>query len=272
MCDVLGELLKLFPDEKWDFENLQFSASLNFIESHPEFNWNWSTLSTHKHLTREFIERNLNKPWNWKSLFEKGFIQNYFTATPESKFIESLFLDYLLDIRALTIELLEKHKNKNWDYNKLSELRILTCDFVESTIDKPWNWKTLSRNKNLSELAIKYPNKDWDWSEISLFIDIKLVKLNPNLPWQWFDFNYNQALTLDFVENNFDKTNWCDRLHPYAILTWEFVEKHITQNWNWNKLGRLVPLHIAELDYKKYIKTLHENPNVTLEFVEKHID
>ncbi len=44
------------------------NLTLEFIEAHPKYNWDWETLSTHGIVTMEFIETHPSYPWNWSSM------------------------------------------------------------------------------------------------------------------------------------------------------------------------------------------------------------
>ena len=74
--------------------------------------------------------------------------------------------------------------------------------------DKPWDWFEISRNPNITlDFIEANPDKPWDWSGISLNpnITFDFIEANPDKPWDWFEISYNPNITLDFIEANPDK-------------------------------------------------------------------
>ena len=66
----------------------------------------------------------------------------------------------------------------------LNELEKLLLEFP----DKPWNWKELSRNPNIT---------------------LEIVEANPDKPWNWYYFSGNPNVTIDFIKKCPDKSwNW----------------------------------------------------------------
>ena len=49
---------------------------MKFIESHPEYNWEWSRVSSNPNVTMEFIETHPEYPWNWQAVLENKFTKN----------------------------------------------------------------------------------------------------------------------------------------------------------------------------------------------------
>ncbi len=69
----------------------------------------------------------------------------------------------------------------------------------------------------LQRLIEKYPDKDWDWTELSR----------------------NPCITPDFVERHMDKGWFWNRyalsLNPSVTL--DFIEKHLDKDWQWGTGG-----------------------------------
>ena len=68
----------------------------------------------------------------------------------------------------MTIEIIEKNPDKDWDWMWISNNPNLTIDYIEKNPDKPWDWEMISCNPNITiEIIEKYIDKPWDWNEIS---------------------------------------------------------------------------------------------------------
>ena len=113
-------------------------------------------------------------------------------------------------------------------------------------------------NNQLLKLLKKYPDKDWDWYNISANpnITINYVKNNIDKEWYFGLLSYNSNIinnskeSFDFVFNNLDKNwNW------YLLskhLNIEYIKNNIEIPWNWTGIA--------------------ENENLNDEFVEKYIE
>ena len=106
----------------------------------------------------------------------------------------------------------------------------------------------------LISLLEKYPNKPWNWNEISWNSNITMdyIEKHPDKPWNWDYISSNPNLTMEFIEKHPEKDwNWnCISDNPN--ITIQDVEKHPEKNWNWYYVSR--------------------NPNLTLEYIDKHLD
>ena len=59
---------------------------------------------------------------------------------------------------------------------------------IDKYPDKPWDWPNLSLNKNITiQYILSRPDKQWDWACLSRYanITIKDVLNNPDKPWNW---------------------------------------------------------------------------------------
>lgn len=74
------------------------------------------------------------------------------------------------------------------------------------------------------------------------------IQENPHLPWDWQGVSLNPNLTIDFIENNWDK-NWCfDRLSNAECLNCCFLDRHLDKNWNWKNISRSVYISVDILE------------------------
>lgn len=66
----------------------------------------------------------------------------------------------------LTLDIIEKYIDKNWNWGSISRNNILTLEFIEKHIDifKPVHWEGMSSNKNLTfEFVKTHLDKPWDY-------------------------------------------------------------------------------------------------------------
>ena len=78
--------------------------------------------------------------------------------------------------------------------------------------DYEW-WEFITKPR--IDIFEKYIDK-WDYSKISVNVDLEIIDKYPNLPWLWRDVSFN--------------TN----------LTFKFVEKYIDKDWYWFHLSRVI--------------------------------
>ena len=54
----------------------------------------------------------------------------------------------------------------------------------------------------LEKLLLKYPEKSWDWREISRnpSLTLNFIEVHPEKPWDWGGISENINLTMDFIE------------------------------------------------------------------------
>ena len=91
------------------------------------------------------------------------------------------------------------------------------------------------------KLIKKYPNKKWDWYEISHNPNIKMedIENNPDKPWNWDGISKNQNITMEIIEDNLDKPwNWGKfGISSNPNLTIEMIDKYPDKPWHWGENG-----------------------------------
>ena len=81
----------------------------------------------------------------------------------------------------------------------------------------------------LEYLLEKYPNKPWDWSDISANpnITMEIIEKCPDKPWEWDWISRNPNITIEIIEKYPDKPwNW-SWLSRHPNLTMKIIEKYI---------------------------------------------
>jgi hypothetical protein len=88
---------------------------------------------------------------------------------------------------------------KNKHINNVYLTLFIICIMYDPLTDNP-----------LWYLIEKYPNKPWDWCNISSNpnITMDIVESNPDKPWDWFYLSDNSNITIKFIKDNIDKINW----------------------------------------------------------------
>jgi hypothetical protein len=168
----------------------------------------------------------------------------------------------------MTLDIIQKHKDKPWDWGHVSYNPNLTIEFIKNNPDKKWNFAKLSSHKNIT-MDIIENNPEMNWYHL-------YVKNNPNVDimfyinkfkmfswsvlfksermtmhlFKWFLEKYkNDELGWDSSFSDKDIWKYASK-HPNITLT--DIEENTDNPWNW--------------DYISY------NPNITREFVVKNIE
>ena len=80
-------------------------------------------------------------------------------------------------------------------------------------MDRYRKWKIAREGSELGKLIKANPDKPWNWSGISSNpnITLDIIKANSDKPWDWSGISYNPNITLDFIKANPDKPwNWSE--------------------------------------------------------------
>jgi hypothetical protein len=128
-------------------------------------------------------------------------------------------------------------------------------DIIEQNLDQPWDFKYVSLNPNLTfEFIQKYRNKFilwWDFISEHKCITWEHIQNHPELFWSCYGIFCNPNITMDIVEQYFDK-KWKNCFIDTNInLTFEFVLKH-QDKFDKNVLFNQFQLEKEKI-YNKYI-------------------
>jgi hypothetical protein len=274
-----------------------FEKIFSLVESTFQFDvweWDWDFISSHKYFPTDLatIIKYKNKI-NWKTFSESKAIQIKFN--PESwgtnkqwfsnieRYLQQ-FEDYwnwqvLSQNKHINYnrQLLLKYKNKDWDWDYLSEFggflteqkrdkgnekylddvvkkftkinfeilskrKDLRIDsrLILSNIDKNWDWQMLSENEKVditNELILELKDKNWDWKALS---KRKKIEFKNQTIFQLLDKDWDWK----FLTEN-----------QNLIFNAEFIERTKIKSWNW----KLVSKH------KSFLPTI-EILNITKDF------
>jgi hypothetical protein len=101
----------------------------------------WQTLSQHKRLNLDFIDKNLQKPWDWVILTNRTSFSNIV------KYMHFPWIWRLVQAKPdFDISIVSHCPNNNWDWYDLSKHPKLTLQIVAKNSSKPWNVDLLCKN------------------------------------------------------------------------------------------------------------------------------
>ena len=101
---------------------------------------------------------------------------------------------------------------------------------IEKYPDKRWNWYELSANPNITmSYIINNPDKPWDWCCLSLNPNMTMsdVLNNPDKPWYWPHLSVNKNITMSDVINNPNKPWSLSHLSKNPNITISFIEQNM---------------------------------------------
>lgn len=164
----------------------------------------------------------------------------------------------LYNSELLTIELIEKYIDEDWDFYLLGLHPGITSEFIEKYIDKEWDFEEISKAGKFDiDFMIKYNtygiearNKRqgrsgygiesyFDWDNLSETSSMEDIEKYIDGPWKWkYYVSYNLNLTFNFVKNHLDKNwHWKHIIHVFEphqvieLLTLAINRKNIRIKW-----------------------------------------
>lgn len=75
------------------------------------------------------------------------------------------------------------------------------------------------------EMIERYPDKEWNWNEISMNPNITMKDIERHIkkPWNWFWITQNPNITVQFIERHKNKIN----VNDLAINMFSYPNKNI---------------------------------------------
>ena len=157
------------------------------------------------------------------------------------------------------IDLVRKHRDKNWNWSCISCNPNITIDDIEEDLSRndplPWEFDFISNNPNITPKFIEAHLND---SGKRLLDTLPSVVSSGKWKWNWGGISRNPNITAEFIEAHLNDERWKWDLEAISInpnITPEFIEAHLNDNllnWNWYLLSG--------------------NTNITPEFIEAHLD
>ena len=213
-----------FKINKWtlkifgDYEFLSFNKNLRprIIESEPNIQWNYYALSENPNITEKFVEKNLDKNWNW-----------YYLSKNEN-----------ISIRFI----LENGKNDYINWKALSARKDLDYEILIDYPESSWYWQIISKSKNevpfqfVQDLNLDVISKWFYYQSLEEYSLEDIDFLNKNVHY------YDSLSKNDMVDYGKMKDIKVEYLQFYYLsqnkkLTFDFIDTHITQRWDFPHLS-----------------------------------
>jgi hypothetical protein len=157
----------LLLENKLNFTILSLHADLNFIVSHPHYQWSWSNISDRIDVQLpKYVLDYPDLPWDYASLSKSPFLG---TVIIEANIDKPWNWDTLSLNVSINWNFIKKHLDKPWNWEKLSMSSMTTWNIIFNNLKWKWDWKIISKyNSNLSwKIIKKYPQINWDFEALS---------------------------------------------------------------------------------------------------------
>lgn len=234
----LVQLLKKFPDRKWNYE---------FLSCNPNITWDF--IQQNRHLTGSTGSAGLTWDMDW--LVANSCVTREMIFSDREKWGKCLYLAEnpnlsMDDIKELFPVIHGGHPVG------LSRNPNLTWEFIRNNPDYTWNLVALGKNSNLS-LEQGLPEPELKGITLSQFISHFLR--NPNTTWELFK-------RLQHLCTNPD---WGFHLSQNPNITWEIVQANPDIKWHYSNLAEN-----PNIPSGKFPEVWNSrNPNITYRTVRK---
>jgi hypothetical protein len=203
-------------------------------------------------IRKQIIEDRLNNPENLWLYENLSYNRNLDINVIDTNNLYNY--GYLSDNPRLTVDVINKHKDKDWNWKFISQNSNITFEIIQNNPDLPWNWDYISVNKNITwSIVIDNLQYPWDWVFLSVYKPITwdIIKSNIDLfinKIEWdlcggsfgYNMNYIENIKFDFeiLENLVDVVPWnYNNLSSYSMINWDIVMKFKDKPWNWYLLS-----------------------------------
>ena len=98
MINHLEKLLKLYPNESWNWEYIYGNPNITWeiITQNPYKPWDWYGISQNPNITWEIITQNLDKPWDWRGISMNKFTKCKILQRIKAQKIKNCWKRYIL--------------------------------------------------------------------------------------------------------------------------------------------------------------------------------
>ena len=125
---------------------------------------------------------------------------------------------------------------------------------IEKYPDFNWNWSQLSRHMDLNELVIqKYKDKPWNWKSLANHENFNFgwVKATMDKPWNWTQLSLRVTMK-DVLENRNRKWRWRE-LTVNKNITFDDIIENPTLPWHFHEIG-LYNLEQVDIKFLKFFR------------------
>lgn len=191
--------------------------TLDDIYNNQHLHWNYKIIHLRGDLTWDYIQSHPNFPWDYTLLSNHTEYCGY--SFDYNHNIKCYGLKYLRDNTNYIVSWKDimNNTNKPWDYDGLSARVDLTIKFVKEYPRIPWNYNIILGNPNIDQDGIMYIVNNYinkTYLNGSKMDHCYSLSLNPNLTWRLIielDTKYRCVFyTQDIIANLFNQ-------HPHLI-------------------------------------------------------
>lgn len=132
-------------------------VSMQFIDAHPNMDYDWYALSLKPNLTYDFVVKYIlaDKPWNYEGLTFtcSSFIMDLIDRFPKIRWDWT----YLSKEGPINIDFVVRHPKQRWVWKLLTKNPNITLNDILSTPHLPWHKPSIGGNKHLTyEYAVEH--------------------------------------------------------------------------------------------------------------------
>ena len=144
----------------------------DIVRQNPDENWNYEWLTSHPHCTQDDIHNLRHKSWSYLHLSGSDICFNLLIKHPEI-YHNKPWKWWIISTNTRCLELI--NRLPRWYLHKLDFKKVSIIepsnkkdlyDVLDRYPDKNWNYSALSVYEFLYPLVLKYPDKDWDMDYI----------------------------------------------------------------------------------------------------------
>lgn len=186
----------------------------------------------------------------------------------------------------VTIDIIKKYPDFNWDWMTISEREDITWEIVKENLNNPniqWCWSELSRNPNITWKIIQENiDQPWVWHYVSenKNITIEIIEKNSDMLCYYESLSQNPNITVEFIEKTINESWSFTRLSSNENLTLDFVRNNLNKDWWWSDLlcRKFITCDFIQ-EIRNSVHSVHidwyhltENPNITMEFIKNNLN
>ena len=262
-----------FPWNYYDGVSYKKNLTLDFVLKYPNKNWNWPALTSNKGIKVSEILAYPNPEWWKKDLSDNptqvpwwiSCISENRSLTPDDvlnnpdfpwnylEVCKILFMYHEFDFDFVKAYVDQK------DWKELSECisESVNLDDIDANPEFPWDYFMLLFNPTVNiDFVLKHKNEHWEWINLTVHRGIKLQDIlnHPELRWRSQMISTRHDISLSEIKNLklVITHKWLNS--KSNILTVDFIEQNINQNFNWDNVSN----HNFKYDRQVYAVKLVE--------------
>jgi len=181
--------------------------------------------------------------------------------------LNNILLFYICPNPNISWEFVCEHPEIDWNYMRLTDNPNITLEIIFANADKRWSNFYNQKNENTNTYKTLFCDKEWNYpifNHCPIIYNIpddsdlgKILKLYPDLNWNFNQLFKNLKITLDIINNN-PKYNWnISLLSSLPMITWDIIQLYPNIDWDFNEF-----LTNPNLSWDILTNNLHLFPNI----------